>query len=283
MWLKLSSKKPLSNHPITEHKDWEEIPAFKNLPVRLLIAWDGVKENAFIVFLNHRLDVDYKTVPQGEYDAKLKQSGEILARIEKLEAVPSSHLPIPIKEAFRSLLGTSLVRMLHDDPTNATSLITEAVQFVNARNQEIARKWLLLASLFCTAAIVVGSAIAWACRPFLTALMGADTIPFIIATTSGAAGALFSVLTGTTKLQLDPAAGKSIHYIEGVARIIAGLIAAIFIYLALASGVVASRLVHAASLPAEALLCMVAGTTQRWVPTIIKKVEINNIGPPNRT
>ncbi|MDG7002267.1 MAG: hypothetical protein JRN15_24485 [Nitrososphaerota archaeon] len=256
-----------------ESKDWEQISAFKGLPVQLLINWTGASPDAFIVFINDRGDVDYKTI--GKYDQIIEspECGAILNQIETLEAVPIEHLAQQTKLDFRAMLGASLARALSDDQKNAASLINEAKQFVSARNQELARRWFLEAALCATIVTVIFSALCWVFRSLFIFLMGTDFMPLVIVWAAGASGALFSVLTRTTNIQVDPAAGRALHYLEGTARIIAGIIAATFVYLAMTTGVIATKLVGY-NLGGEALLCMVAGASERFVRTIIKKVDI---------
>ncbi len=256
-----------------ESKDWEQIPEFKNLPVELLINWAGDCTDAFIVFINYRGDVDYKTI--GKYDQVIESPlcGSILNQIETLEAVPIEHLAQQTKLDFRAMLAASLARALSEDQKNATALINEAKQFITARNQELARRWFLEAALRATIITLIFSAICWLFRGRLTLLMGSDFMPLVIVWASGSLGAMFSVLTRTANIPLDPAAGRALHYLEGTARIIAGVIAATFVYLAMTTGVIATKLV-AYNLGGEALLCMVAGASERFVRTIIKKVDI---------
>ena len=263
---------PEQERPL-ESKDWEQIPDFKGLPVQLLINWAGTSTDAFIVFINNRGDVDYKTIGRYDHVIENPQCGAILNQIEMLEAVPIEHLAKQTKIDFRAMLGASLVRALSDDQKNATSLINEAKQFVTARNQELARMWFLKAAICATVVTVIFSALCWVFRSIFTFLMGTDFMSLVTVWAAGSCGALFSVLTRTTNIPLDPAAGRAPHYLEGAARIIAGVIAATFVYLAMTTGVIATKLV-AYNLSGEALLCMVAGASERFVRTIIKKVAI---------
>ena len=256
-----------------DNNDWEQIPEFTGLPVDLLIQWGGKSPDVFIVFINRRGHVDYKTA--GSYDQLLESNecGEILNQIETLEAIPIEHLASQTKLDFRSMLAASLARALSKDQKNALSLIGEARNFVVARNQELARKWFLLAALGAMALVLILTAICWGSRNSLTLIMGKDFIRLVIVWAAGSAGAMFSVLTRTANMPLDPAAGRALHYLEGAAHIIAGIIAATFVYLAMTTGVITTAVV-AHNLGGEALVCMVAGASERFVRTIIKKVGI---------
>lgn len=261
--------------PLQECKDWEIIEDFKNLPVGTLIGWNSSPDHsdAYIVFLNHRDDVDYKT--KGKYDKIIESAecGEILNQIETLQVVPIEYLTRQTIIDFRSMLGTALVRVLCNDQKNGTVMVTKAKEFVTARNQEVARKWFLIAAMRATVISLSVALICWLFRDALIFIMGVDFPQLVVAGAAGATGAMFSVLTRTAKIPLDPAAGRKLHCLEGSARIIAGITAGIVVYLATTTGVITTKLLDT-GLAGQALLCIAAGASERLVGTIIKRVDL---------
>jgi len=254
-------------------KDWESIDEFRDLPVQLLIALYSQEDNCFIVFINHDGDVDYKTIGQCDQKLLSKDCGKILSRIAVLEAVPVSHLPVGTRIAFRAMLGEGLARSLHDDHANAKSLLDAANQFVSARNQEVARRWFVCATSLAVVGALCAAAVMWLNRESLTATWGEHYIPIAVGCAAGATGAYFSVLTRAAKIPLDPTAGRLLHYMEGGGHVVAGMIGAVFVYLAMKAGIVAPKLLDL-GLVGQALACMVGGASERLVPTIIRKVDV---------
>jgi hypothetical protein len=254
-------------------RDWEENEAFKHLPVKSLIHWSAHEADCFIVFINTDGDVDWKTTGECDKKIKDKECGKVLSRIAVLEAVPTSHLPQKTQLNFRSMLGESLARCLHDDYANAKTLLDAANQFVSARNQEVARRWFICATALATLLALAIAAPPWVSRSSLATRWGEQFIPLLVACASGAIGALFSVLTRAAKIPLDPAAGRLLHYVEGIGHVAAGMIGGIFVYLAMKAGIFAPKLLEL-GLVGQALACMVGGASERLVPTIIRKVDV---------
>ncbi len=253
--------------------EWEEHEDFKHLPVKSLIHWSAHDADCFFVFINNDGDVDWKTT--GECDKKLKdkECGKVLSRIAVLEAVPISHLPEMTRLNFRSMLGESLARCLHDDFANAKMLLDSANQFVSERNQEVARRWFISAAALATLVALVIAGPLWLSRSSLASTWGEHFMPLVVACAFGAAGAMFSVLTRAARIPLDPAAGRLLHYIEGIGHVAAGMIGGTFVYLAMKAGIFAPKLLES-GIVGQALVCMVGGASERLVPTIIRKVDV---------
>lgn len=274
MNLKFWRRSRPSNQPAApSSKDWESVEEFKNLPVLELIHLSEQDDGCFIVFLNYEEDVDYKTTKACDQKISDDKCGKVLSRISVLEAVPIWHLPKRTRIAFRSMLGESLARALHGDHPNAKALLDAANLFVAARNQELARRWFVTSASIAAIFLFAISIPIWLHRASLAASWGVHFIPIVIACVAGAAGALFSVLTRAAKIPLDPSAGPLLHFIEGAGHIAAGMIGSIFVYLALKTGLFAPKLLEF-GLVGQALACMVAGTSERLVPTIIRKVDM---------
>jgi hypothetical protein len=176
------------------------------------------------------------------------------------------------------MLGEGLARCLHDDYGNGKAILDAANQFVSARNQETARKWLVCATSVATTAVLLLAIPLWLGRSSVSLTWGQHFLPLLIACVSGALGALFSVLIRAAKIPLDPAAGPWLHYLEGAAHVVAGMVGAIFVYLAMQAGIIAPRLLEL-GLVGTALACMVGGMSERLVPTIIRKVDVTRADP----
>ncbi|HWE97626.1 MAG TPA: hypothetical protein VG269_26965 [Tepidisphaeraceae bacterium] len=256
-------------------EEWHSVESFKNLPVLQLIAFScsDDRKNCFIIFLNHNEDVDYATT--GECDQKItnEKCGKTVSRIATLEVVPIQHLSRKTRLDFRAMLAEGLARAMHDDHANAKAILDAANQFVAARNQETGRRWLLQAAELATLMALSAAGFLWLGREGLTVKWGVQFIPVVTGCAAGATGALFSLLTRVAKIPLDPAAGRGQHYLEGAGHILAGMIGAVFVYLAMKAGLFAPKLLEV-GLGGQALGCMIGGASERLVPTIIKKVDV---------
>jgi hypothetical protein len=80
------------------------------------------------------------------------------------------------------------------------------------------------------------------------------------------------VLTRLGTNSLDPSAGERLHSLEGGARVVAGAIGAVFAQLAVQLSLILGVL-KGFGLPALMFVALVAGASERLVPTIIKKTE----------
>ena len=140
------------------------------------------------------------------------------------------------------------------------------------RNQEIARGWQLTATGASAVVFFVLGCFAWLGRAWLRQKIGDLPFMLLIGACSGAVGALFSILTRLGAIPLDPSAGKSLHKLEGRARILAGAIGAVIAELAVYLSLVLGVLKNFGN-PALLFIALIAGTSERLVPTIIKRTE----------
>jgi hypothetical protein len=259
-------------------KDGEWEHKWPGLPVEVLVTWC----EEFVVFLDPDLDVDYKTADSLDQLVGTPEVGKTLSEVRVLEAIPICHLDPQMRLAFRKMLGEAVARAFEEDHANAAVLLAEAREFVLARNQEIARRWLVSASGLATSAVVLLCVAAWAWQAGPHGLLGEEATPFIVSCGAGAVGALLSILRRAARLPLDPSAGRRLHYIEGVGHVAAGMIGGVMVWLAMKAGLVAPKLLDA-GLAAQALLCMVGGASERLVPTLIRRVDVAGLGDNGKT
>ncbi len=233
----------------------------------------------FVVFLRKNLDTDWIT--DDNFDNKLNEIaknpdwGFITRNVTRLEAVPIDHLSNGNRLGFRQQLGTAVSLGLQEDFTNAKELLHDAEDFVTARNNEVARRWFLessgIAALFALGALLTPSL--WCYYEHASDAAGLTTFEKVfLCAASGALGAFLSIISRISKVPLDPAAGKYIHYLEGMSRIAAGVIAGPFLLFAIKLGVILPAL-DKDGIEAVALVGLVAGASERIFPSLIGKVE----------
>lgn len=217
------------------------------------------------------LDTVIGTLDRGEV-------GAVHNRCAEVNSMPIEHLTDAQRENFRMMMGEGFARLFSLDPKNALQMMNAAGAYASARNQEIARGWQLKATALSAGGFFLIGCIAWALRIWLRPKLGEMAFILLLGVCAGAVGALFSVLTRLGTNSLDPSAGERLHSLEGGARVVAGAIGAIFAQLAVQLSLILGVL-KGFGLPALMFIALVAGASERLVPTIIKRTENDAASP----
>jgi hypothetical protein len=114
------------------------------------------------------------------------------------------------------------------------------------------------------------------CSAALVTQFGLDVYKIMMGTAIGGLGAWLSVIQRSRTTELDVAAGPALHYLEGAFRIMAGTLGALLVALAIRAGL----LVHGTQLAAIMVICMVAGASERLVPSFIEQIEGRAVRDP---
>lgn len=106
------------------------------------------------------------------------------------------------------------------------------------------------------------------------AIVGATAFDIILGVLCGALGSLLSTTTRANRLVMDTYAGRNIHQLEGFSRIGAGLIGALFVALAIKSGLIMEGVQFVCGrLSLLLALCIAAGASERLVPSLVDAFE----------
>ncbi|MBE2889655.1 hypothetical protein [Geobacter anodireducens] len=252
--------------------DSDALPFERDLDIHYLI----LQTKDFVVFLDKELDVDWKTTDA--YDAR--QEGDSLSRnkiknrMASLECIPNDHLRTNIRRNYKRMLGEGLARSFNHDYENAMSILDDAEQYIRARNIEAARYWQLSTS--CLSGIFCGLAacLIWAFRIQIIPILGETGLYVVLAGLAGGLGALISIIFRMGNAQITTDAERKLHMLEAISRImggvISGLIISIFVKLGLFVPVFQKA--NEASL-AMVAAGLVAGASERWVPSLIAQFE----------
>jgi hypothetical protein len=229
----------------------------------------------YVIFLGEDGHLDWQTMPS--LDKKidnLKDSvcSKVFNRAAEINTIPVEHLTSAQRENLRIMIGEGIARLFALDGESGLQMLDTAGKYATARNQEIARGWQLTATSASAAVFFVLGCFAWLGRAWLRRKIGDLAFMLLIGACAGAVGALFSILTRLGTIPLDPSAGESLHKLEGRARILTGAIGAVIaelaVYLSLILGVLKTF-----GNPALLFIALIAGTSERLVPTIIKRTE----------
>jgi hypothetical protein len=229
---------------------------------------------SFIVYLDEELFVEWST--NDRYDDFSKSFGEVSNAVAHLETLSISLLSKRQMKPFRRLLGEGMARSLDHEDSGARKVIALAEDYLKARSMERARMWYLASSLAVTIVSFAIGVVVWLMNDGVDAGVQAlaQSVPF------GALGAAISIITRTSKITLDAAAGALIHFVEGAARVVVGLVGALMLTLAVKSNLIIgfAPLVNGDIHFFLIVLCFAAGASERIVPTLIQRVEVKVAG-----
>ncbi|MCX6168665.1 MAG: hypothetical protein NTX65_04975 [Ignavibacteriales bacterium] len=239
----------------------------------------------FIVWIDKVIDIDWSH--NDDYDEKWNPDEEkqnmVFNYVTKLECIPNDHLTKNIRINFKRMIGEAIVRNLKTDYENAMQMAKNAEEFITNRNNEQSRLWFLKASGGTALIVTVLGSILWLTKYFLKPMLGETTFFLLIAGSCGALGALLSVIMRLGKTNLNPAAGKDLHFYEGGSRIIAGCISAIIIALCVKLQLLVPIFSNINNTQVAMVLAgVIAGASERWVPSLIAKVESNTLNDSNK-
>lgn len=226
-----------------------------------------LQTDEFVVYLDDKLTTQWHIL-----GAHLS-TGPVLNRVAELEAIPIGFLPEPVRRSFRSLVAEGLARAFDEDnAASAEAIHASAEKYIRARLAEQARVWYLTSAF--VALIIAGGIMGAVEILFRSGIVGmTDPIRrFLLSLGMGALGAGFSLVARMGSFPADPSAGRELHSREAVARIIMGIIGAFVGYLAISTKLFFPNLSDG-DLAGILLVSFVAGTSERFVPSLVARVE----------
>lgn len=238
------------------------------------IAFLVLEEDTFIVCIDSEGFVDWSSNAEFKGHKDEAAHNNILNQMALLESTPIYALKEKIQQSYKRMLGEAIARSLSGDYKNAATILDEAETFISSRNSELARSWYLCTGGILTLVILVVGFFVWQWREEVRQSVGDTLFWLIIASVAGATGALLSIIMRMGKTNLDCSAGKTLHQIESVSRIVAGMISAVLVSLAVYAEVlfpVFSK--HGSASPFLILVALIAGASERWAPSIIESME----------
>jgi hypothetical protein len=234
------------------------------------VEWLIDSDDEFIVYIDEKGYVEWNM-----NDNKIlgEGTGEHLNKIAFLESFDTGKLSSDQREVYARMLGEAVARLFQKDLEAAKGALVAAEEWIIARTTEIARRWYLegaaWASLLAAIAAVFfvfgGDLIPAGVGP-----MGSPKHTVLLGACAGGLGAWLSVMIQRGRLTaLDITAGAWMHYLEGIFRIMIGVLGALIVALAIKANIIG----HVQQLSASLLLCMVAGFSERLVPSLIEQIE----------
>jgi hypothetical protein len=249
------------------YEEFDQWPGMKS-------RWLVLETDTFIVCLDPDLDVDWRTGQEYPGNKDSVAFHKILNRQALLESMPNHDLAEKIRLSFKRMIGEAVARALSHDYANAEKILDNAEQFYVARQGELARSWYLATGGVTT--LVIGSAgvVMWLLRQPVKSIVGTLVFWLMMCAIAGAGGAFLSIIMRMGKATLDSAAGKTLHCLECLSRIIAGMIFAVIVALAIHSELILPvyrkiQTPHAFLI----LFALIGGASERFAPSIIESLE----------
>lgn len=227
------------------------------------VKWLINGDDNFIIYIDEDLYVEWTMNDNGMLGA---EAGPFLNRVGQLEAIDTSCLSEARVISFKRMIAEGVARLFDKDYPAAKDALDLAEAWIAARNTEIARRWYLVGS----------GAVALASAMLVTAFgywyQQLHTLPYFnlaAGAAFGGLGAWLSVIQRSRSAGLDVAAGPSLHYLEGAFRIMAGSLGALLVGMAIKAGL----FIQADRLSVTLVICMIAGVSERLVPSFIEQME----------
>jgi uncharacterized membrane protein len=265
-----------SNQIIIEQKQKTIYPfVFSNLregdhdpTLNKKVKWLINCDDNFIIYIDEDLFVEWTMNDNQMLGA---EAGPYLNRVGQLESIDTSYLSEVRITSFKRMIAEGVARLFDKNLEAAKGALDLAETWITARNTEVARRWYL-----------VGSGLVALVSAFTILTLGYWNQQFrafpyfslMIGTAFGGLGAWLSIIQRSRTAGLDVAAGPMLHYLEGAFRIMAGSLGALLVAMAIKAGL----FIQADRLSVITVICMIAGVSERLVPSFIEQMESRTSG-----
>lgn len=269
------------NKKSIQRKEIEEIlTEFPDISVDNVNSLIRYSSGRYIVWLDCENEFDWETTDN--YD---KQSTEeintYISRIGVLQHQPISRcLSRKQYKEFNYMLAEAIVLVLENEFCEADEHIYAAEQYLKSRNCEITRKWqleycfIVLAVIFAIVGIVKHNSVNIS-NYFGVSSDAMSTIGYSIL---GTIGATLSIIQKSGKQCYDCESGRFLNFLEIMSRMFASVISGfVVIYLYKLDLIFANFRSDENTQYCLVLICIIAGFSERLVPSIISNFENNEI------
>jgi hypothetical protein len=228
--------------------------------------------NEFIVYVADDCSVQWRTTDD---HTPSDHCGEVLNQVSLLEAQSKFITDKHILCSIRCQIAEGLARCFSgQDREYSLAIFREIEAQLRARNKETSWKWYFESAYFVTLACIVSFGLLWLFRDAAKYVVGVTAYEVVLGSLCGAIGALLSVTVRGNRLVLDANAGKAIHQLEGLSRVGAGLIGALFVSLGIKSGLIMGGANFSGNkLSLLLVFCIIAGASERLVPSLVESFE----------
>lgn len=235
--------------------------------------------NFFIVYVDKEGDVDWETTDEYQETLDANAVGLVSNRVASVDALPLGYLSTEARISLKRMLGEATARVLEHDGDAAHRMLDDAQAFALARIRERARGWYLVGAAVAAVAVAALVVPALALVEVVVPTSEETRQKLVAGALAGAAGALVSMLLRSGSAPFNASAGKGVHYIDGVSRVLVGAFGGLLVPLAMLARLVVPDVTSRAVI---ALFGVTAGFSERWVPSLIERVEVSLLDSEGR-
>jgi hypothetical protein len=228
----------------------------------------------FKVVIDNEGDIDWHADDDYDWNSidvkDIAKFNKILNRAAELEVICDSTAEL---EGYKRMVAEAIARALDRDLSSATEMLDAADRVLREKLRDQTRLRYLLASVCFTIPSVL-LLLVWRWRDYWFALLGQSAFWIILASSSGALGALLSVIARSSEPSCSQTAKPYVHVVEAGSRILGGAIAGSLIAVAVKSGWVLEPISNGSRGNATAIIAaFAAGYLERLTPTLVKQFE----------
>ncbi len=229
----------------------------------------------YIVFVNNYSDIDWETTD--EYDtsfenvSKKTDHNKYISECQNFDQQPIEGLSSTSVISLKKIIGEAIVNCLEFNYEAAKKILIDAEKFRSDRLIEKSREWYLSFTILLTFIFIL-LFISLNYNNF--GLINKENIEMLNAGAFAVIGACFSIIIRSGELCHASYAGKNLHLLEACSRLLGGFITSLIVFFGIKSGILFASVFKIENsnflLP---LLSILAGASERFMPSIITQIE----------
>ncbi len=252
-------------------KEGEHDP-FLNHTIDTLI----MRDKDFIVYLDEDYFVEWIT--SDDFDTKrgwAENYSTILNRVALLETKSQELFSKKQLPFFRRLLGEAVATLLDAKDANmAASFLNEAELYMTQKVNEKTNQRMVGSSAFILLLITALDFLLWLFQGCISDNISPEIYQIYNLSLYGALGAFLSIVSRSKDIQLDPTANFWMYCLDSFLKILVGVIGAFFIIVIIKAKIITSSIIPKDdSWLVYVALAIVAGSSERLVPSVIQRIE----------
>lgn len=243
--------------------------------VKIIVA----SSEDYFVIIDKELSIDWETSDKFEqetHESKEKMN-ELKNDIFALECIPVDHHLENIIVNYKRLLGEALVRVFELDFSGSRSMIEQARRYIETRNIEVSRQWILETSFKIIPVYLLMVFTMCSLMFYKLIPVASFTTQIILSFIIGGLSACLSLTQRLGRTSFDFYAARKSHRFECIAKSVVGSFSGSLAFLAIKLGVIVP-LANVKSANTTIYFCFfafAAGATERFIPSIIDTIKVS--------